>query len=68
MLSSRRSAIDGQGFFQVPVSLISRLRAVVAGDDYLDGGDDTDDVIFVGGRSEERGVGKECRFRWSPYH
>src|SRR2546430_12554613 len=22
----------------------------------------------VGGRSEERRVGKECRSRWSPYH
>jgi len=24
--------------------------------------------IFVGFRSEERRVGKECRSRWSPYH
>ena len=24
--------------------------------------------IFIGGRSEERRVGKECRSRWSPYH
>ena len=23
---------------------------------------------FLGGRSEERRVGKECRSRWSPYH
>ena len=23
---------------------------------------------FVGHRSEERRVGKECRSRWSPYH
>src|SRR3712207_9046511 len=23
---------------------------------------------FVGARSEERRVGKECRSRWSPYH
>ena len=23
---------------------------------------------FVGNRSEERRVGKECRSRWSPYH
>ena len=22
----------------------------------------------IGGRSEERRVGKECRSRWSPYH
>ena len=22
----------------------------------------------MGGRSEERRVGKECRSRWSPYH
>ena len=33
----------------------------------------TDDVtivddLTVGGRSEERRVGKECRSRWSPYH
>ena len=25
-------------------------------------------LIFVGLRSEERRVGKECRSRWSPYH
>ena len=24
--------------------------------------------FFVGYRSEERRVGKECRSRWSPYH
>src|SRR3712207_8765625 len=24
--------------------------------------------LFVGLRSEERRVGKECRSRWSPYH
>src|SRR2546427_180361 len=24
--------------------------------------------LNVGGRSEERRVGKECRSRWSPYH
>ena len=26
------------------------------------------DILVVGGRSEERRVGKECRSRWSPYH
>src|SRR2546425_10713870 len=26
------------------------------------------DFIQIGGRSEERRVGKECRSRWSPYH
>ena len=25
-------------------------------------------LIFMGWRSEERRVGKECRSRWSPYH
>src|SRR3712207_8634031 len=25
-------------------------------------------LVYVGGRSEERRVGKECRSRWSPYH
>src|SRR5688572_33284177 len=25
-------------------------------------------AITIGGRSEERRVGKECRARWSPYH
>src|SRR2546427_7604643 len=24
--------------------------------------------VFIGKRSEERRVGKECRSRWSPYH
>ena len=27
-----------------------------------------DFVTVIGGRSEERRVGKECRSRWSPYH
>ena len=26
------------------------------------------DVFYLGIRSEERRVGKECRSRWSPYH
>ena len=26
------------------------------------------DIYAMGGRSEERRVGKECRSRWSPYH
>ena len=26
------------------------------------------EAYVVGGRSEERRVGKECRSRWSPYH
>ena len=26
------------------------------------------DFTFLGDRSEERRVGKECRSRWSPYH
>src|SRR2546430_12412275 len=26
------------------------------------------DIDQLGGRSEERRVGKECRSRWSPYH
>src|ERR1051326_6951798 len=31
--------------------------------------DDTGQAeITLGGRSEERRVGKECRSRWSPYH
>src|SRR5260221_1484493 len=25
-------------------------------------------VLFFWGRSEERRVGKECRFRWGPFH
>ena len=29
---------------------------------------ETGEVIWVGDRSEERRVGKECRSRWSPYH
>ena len=27
-----------------------------------------DVLVDLGGRSEERRVGKECRSRWSPYH
>src|SRR2546429_6500633 len=29
---------------------------------------DTEDLIALRLRSEERRVGKECRSRWSPYH
>src|SRR5258708_38443459 len=25
-------------------------------------------LVYIGNRSEERRVGKECRSRWSPYH
>ena len=25
-------------------------------------------ILFTPGRSEERRVGKECRYRWSAYH
>src|SRR3712207_7743668 len=31
-------------------------------------GEDTLVLAWVGQRSEERRVGKECRSRWSPYH
>ena len=44
MLTTLLSAIQGQGLVEFPVSLISRLRAVVAGDDYLDG--DYDDLDY----------------------
>jgi len=27
-----------------------------------------ENALFLGDRSEERRVGKECRSRWSPYH
>src|SRR3712207_355339 len=30
--------------------------------------DDRVELAVLGGRSEERRVGKECRSRWSPYH
>ena len=33
---------------------------------FYDGPDDF--ANFIGNRSEERRVGKECRSRWSPYH
>ena len=29
---------------------------------------ETDELLFILPRSEERRVGKECRYRWSPYH
>ena len=51
MLGLDRSAIQGQGFCSLPVSLISRLRAVVAGDEYLDG--DYDDLDYDTGEELE---------------
>tara|TARA_B100001093_G_scaffold520437_1_gene615909 strand:- start:1349 stop:1963 length:615 start_codon:yes stop_codon:yes gene_type:complete len=45
------SAIQGQGLVEFPVSLISRLRAVVAGDDYLDG--DYDDLDYDAGDQDD---------------
>jgi cell division inhibitor SepF len=45
------SAIQGQGLVEFPVSLISRLRAVVAGDDYLDG--DYDDLDYDTGDQDD---------------
>lgn len=41
----------GSRFRSFPVSLISRLRAVVAGDDYLDG--DYDDLDYDAGEQED---------------
>ena len=51
MLGTDRSAIQGQSFCNLPVSLISRLRAVVAGDEYLDG--DYDDLDYDTGEELE---------------
>ena len=35
---------------------------------YIRNGDTIFFKLFIGNRSEERRVGKECRSRWSPYH
>ena len=51
MLTTLLSAIQGQGLVEFPVSLISRLRAVVAGDDYLDG--DYDDLDYDTGDQDD---------------
>ena len=42
---------SGSRFRGFPVSLISRLRSVVAGDDYLDG--DYDDLDYDAGDQDE---------------
>ena len=34
----------------------------------IKGGNPLVGEVVIGGRSEERRVGKECRSRWSPYH
>jgi len=51
LLTTLLSAIQGQGLVEFPVSLISRLRAVVAGDDYLDG--DYDDLDYDAGDQDD---------------
>ena len=51
MLGLDWSAIQGQGFCSLQVSLISRLRAVVAGDEYLEG--DYDDLDYDTGEELE---------------
>ena len=40
---------------------ITKVGCNISGKEYVEG-------EKVGGRSEERRVGKECRSRWSPYH
>src|SRR5258705_12763696 len=54
-----------------PVHAAERQRADQAvGQGTKETGDDDrpQKQTRVGGRSEERRVGKECRSRWSPYH
>ena len=45
---------------EIVAKIIEKERHVVAGGFAL--------LPTMGGRSEERRVGKECRSRWSPYH
>src|SRR5471030_555007 len=61
-----RAAIDvfaERGYFTAQVADVARAAGVAAGTVYLYF-KSKDDLL----RSEERGVGKECRSRWSPYH
>ena len=62
---------DGTDLAGLPLERLAELDAVV-----VDVSGQTGRVVDrnqflpydVGGRSEERRVGKECRSRWSPYH
>ena len=53
-------------FFMLPTILLSQSKVIT--------GNVTDDTgeglpgVTIQIRSEERRVGKECRYRWSPYH
>ena len=44
----------------------NKIRCALSEEEIREMGYNIDEII--GNRSEERGVGKECRSRWSPYH
>src|SRR3712207_1124396 len=62
------AAVNGIG--HAAVACDPQFRAALAAHGYtLDGtGEILELAGYVGARSEERRVGKECRSRWSPYH
>ena len=49
----------------VDPSLVDADRVV---DEFASLQTETQDILNIVARSEERRVGKECRSRWSPYH
>jgi len=49
-------------------TLVLRGGTAVADDDRTPAQHERARAGRLGGRSEERRVGKECRSRWSPYH
>src|SRR5688572_31593659 len=64
----RDLTVTGVQTCALPICLEHRTDALVHAEGYGRGLDRAQTDEFVGMRSEERRVGKECRSRWSPYH
>src|SRR5574341_2678089 len=69
---SRQAPADSLSRYAKPLMLAYVLLFVVSGiatlPEYGLNWDEGNGDVFIGERSEERRVGKECRSRWSPYH
>ena len=68
----RDDLVTGVQTCALPISQLLNIYATLSGDDFelvLDGAAEINGTIVdAPQRSEERRVGKECRYRWSPYH
>src|SRR5438132_9236682 len=68
----RDHCVTGVQTCALPISVLGRPRTVSKFSIFARGAKRSaatfPSVAFVRNRSEERRVGKECRYRWAPYH